>query len=88
MIEYIILYGIILHVYHYIRRSFLTDPEGERGRMGKIFPFLDANFLSMRLVFDELMNTLLDLNIVANHMAVSIEFFHAVLSRFKWEDFS
>ena len=28
LIEYIILYGIILHVYHYIRRSFLTDPKG------------------------------------------------------------
>ena len=26
LIECIILYGIILHVYHYIRRSFLTDP--------------------------------------------------------------
>ena len=26
LIEYIILYGIFLHVYHYIRRSFLTDP--------------------------------------------------------------
>ena len=26
LIEYIILYGIILHVYHYICRSFLTDP--------------------------------------------------------------
>ena len=26
LIEYIILYGIILLVYHYIRRSFLTDP--------------------------------------------------------------
>ena len=27
LIEYIISYGIILHVYHYIRRSFLTDPK-------------------------------------------------------------
>ena len=26
LIEFIILYGIILHVYHYKRRSFLTDP--------------------------------------------------------------
>ena len=29
LIEYIILYGIILHVYHYIRRSFLTEPDSQ-----------------------------------------------------------